>query len=130
MDINDLRRKLKAAAEDMGDKASAIETLESASERDETAIEDAVNRRDDLEVKYTPATQNYFERVKVKLKQEAITFKFDIYPINDRPYRDYRYGSAFIWNYEVFSPELKSVINLERKTPEYFFDQNILPALQ
>ncbi|OIQ32311.1 MAG: phage capsid protein [Alphaproteobacteria bacterium MedPE-SWcel] len=42
MDINDLRRMLKAAADAMGDKAKAIEDLESASDVDAEALAAAV----------------------------------------------------------------------------------------
>lgn len=37
------------------------------------------------------------------------------------PYRDYRYGAPFIYNYEALIPDLKDFIDLSRKTPEYFY---------
>ena len=37
-------------------------------------------------------------------------------------YRDFRYGASFVWDYAPIAPNLKKVINLERKTPEYFFE--------
>jgi hypothetical protein len=36
-------------------------------------------------------------------------------------YRDFRYGSSFIWNYEAIEPDLEQDINLTRKTPDYFY---------
>ncbi|MCP4914278.1 MAG: hypothetical protein GY909_14290 [Oligoflexia bacterium] len=36
-------------------------------------------------------------------------------------YRDFRYGASFIWDYKGLSPEYKSQVNLNRKTPEYFY---------
>ncbi len=36
-------------------------------------------------------------------------------------YRDFRYGASFVWDYEGFGPELPSSINLDTKTPEYFY---------
>ena len=36
-------------------------------------------------------------------------------------YRDFRYGAPFIWDYSPVSPEIKRVINLKSKTPDYFF---------
>jgi hypothetical protein len=37
-------------------------------------------------------------------------------------YRDFRYGASFVWDYAPIAPKLKKVINLERKTPEYFYE--------
>lgn len=39
----------------------------------------------------------------------------------EKEYRDFRYGSSFIWNYEPIAPKLKNQIQLNRKTAEYFF---------
>ncbi len=36
-------------------------------------------------------------------------------------YRDFRYGAAFVWDYEPILPTLKAIIDLENKTPEYFY---------
>jgi hypothetical protein len=41
--------------------------------------------------------------------------------IINKKYRDFRYGASAIWDYEPLSPKLKKLINLERKTPEYFY---------
>lgn len=38
-----------------------------------------------------------------------------------KPYRDFRYGASFFWNYDAFSPELKSQIDIRNKTPELFY---------
>ena len=37
------------------------------------------------------------------------------------PYRDFRYGASFIWDYEALKPTLKKVVDLSRKTPEFFY---------
>ena len=39
----------------------------------------------------------------------------------DSNFRDFRYGASFIWDYAPLAPTLKQVINLESKTPEYFY---------
>ncbi len=39
----------------------------------------------------------------------------------DSPYRDFRYGASFIWDYSPLAPKLKKIINLDSKTPEYFY---------
>lgn len=37
------------------------------------------------------------------------------------PYRDFRYGASFLWDYKPLQPSLKKVVNLSRKTPEFFY---------
>jgi tetratricopeptide (TPR) repeat protein len=39
----------------------------------------------------------------------------------DKPFRDYRYGSAFIWDYPGLSPVFKLPIDIVNKTPEFFY---------
>ncbi|MBT3235212.1 MAG: hypothetical protein HN353_04620 [Bdellovibrionales bacterium] len=36
-------------------------------------------------------------------------------------YRDFRYGAPIIWDYPAYRPHLETLINLKRKTPEYFY---------
>lgn len=43
--------------------------------------------------------------------------------------RDFRYGSAFIWDYDALIPHLEKTINLSVKAPDYFYkvkDRSIL----
>ena len=45
-----------------------------------------------------------------------------------KEYRDFRYGAALIWDYPAIAPKIEQKINIERKTPEYFYpveDRNI-----
>lgn len=35
--------------------------------------------------------------------------------------RDFRYGASFVWDYEPMAPRPPDVINLDRKTAEYFY---------
>lgn len=37
------------------------------------------------------------------------------------PYRDFRYGNSFIWDYEALAPTLEMDINLSRKTPDFLY---------
>lgn len=37
------------------------------------------------------------------------------------PYRSFRYGAAFIWDYPAMVPEFKKYIDIKNKTPEYFY---------
>ncbi|MGZ3786878.1 MAG: tetratricopeptide repeat protein [Bacteriovorax sp.] len=48
-----------------------------------------------------------------ELQQEEIDSK--------KPYRDFRYGATFIWDYDAIAPAYKEVVNLKTKIPEVFF---------
>lgn len=39
-----------------------------------------------------------------------------------KAYRDFRYGAAFIWDYDAFIPPLERDVNLAAKGPDYFYD--------
>jgi TolA-binding protein len=38
-----------------------------------------------------------------------------------KPYRDFRYGATFIWDYDPIAPAYKEVVNIQTKIPEIFF---------
>jgi hypothetical protein len=38
-----------------------------------------------------------------------------------KPYRDFRYGATFLWDYDPIVPAFKGVVNLETKIPENFY---------
>lgn len=38
-----------------------------------------------------------------------------------KPYRDFRYGATFIWDYDPIAPAYKEVVNLKTKIPEVFY---------
>lgn len=38
-----------------------------------------------------------------------------------KPFRDFRYGATFIWDYDPIAPAYKQVVNLKTKIPEIFF---------
>ncbi|MBI2522152.1 MAG: hypothetical protein HYV97_17165 [Bdellovibrio sp.] len=41
--------------------------------------------------------------------------------IEEKTYRDFRYGAAFFWDYGPLAPKFDYGINLERKGPEHFY---------
>ncbi len=56
-----------------------------------------------------------------KMKEKAAkTTQVEALDLNKGAYRDFRYGASFIWNYKPFLPRLSNIVNLERKTPEFF----------
>jgi hypothetical protein len=38
-----------------------------------------------------------------------------------KPYRDFRYGATFVWDYDPIAPAYKEVVNLKTKIPEIFY---------
>jgi len=81
--------------------------------------------------KKTPAVKKIIHKVenKIPLKKNVIRDKSStqkkevgsIQVTQDRKYRDFRYGSAFIWDYPAYSPKLDKIIDLKNKTPEHFY---------
>ncbi len=83
----------------------------------------------------SPADETVKEKKLAKIPKKKIQKKKDLkkvlvktssaptdsigYDIKD--YRDFRYGAAFVWNYEPILPEIKSHIDLGRKTVEHFY---------
>jgi len=59
--------------------------------------------------------------VSKKKKRKTKAKPKKISSVVDKDYRDFRYGSSFIWDYKGLSPEYKSFVNIKRKTPEYFY---------
>lgn len=41
--------------------------------------------------------------------------------VRNPDYRDFRYGASFVWDYAGYGPELPKTLNLDTKTPEYFY---------
>lgn len=39
-------------------------------------------------------------------------------------FRDFRYGGAFMWDYEPLAPTMAPYVNVSRKTPEFFYPIN------
>lgn len=58
-------------------------------------------------------------KAKIPLKREE-RVRDEIF-FGDDKYRDFRYGASFIWDYDPLSPKLKKIVNIARKTPEYFY---------
>lgn len=40
----------------------------------------------------------------------------------DKGFRDFRYGAAFVWDYPAFIPPLEKDINISIKTPDYLYE--------
>lgn len=66
-----------------------------------------------------------------KLDKEIGSLNPDTIPASaeSKAYRDFRYGAAFVWDYDAFIPPLESEINLAVKGPDYFYEIDDRPFL-
>ncbi len=55
--------------------------------------------------------------VKNDIKEESGGMQF----VANENFRDFRYGSSFLWDYDAYSPDFVKTINLASKTPEFFY---------
>ncbi|MBC7539026.1 MAG: tetratricopeptide repeat protein [Bacteriovorax sp.] len=56
-------------------------------------------------------------KVVVKSDKEILAEEVE----SKKPYRDFRYGATFIWDYDPIAPAYKEVVNLKTKIPEIFY---------
>jgi TolA-binding protein len=56
-------------------------------------------------------------KVVVKSDKEILAEEIE----SKKPYRDFRYGATFIWDYDPIAPAYKEVVNLKTKIPEIFY---------
>lgn len=77
------------------------------------------NRKASLKTK--SASSNKGKKASIKKIAEKKSQKIFDFNVNKRAFRDYRYGAALIWNYDLISPQLPKIIQLDRKTAEYFY---------
>lgn len=56
---------------------------------------------------------------KKKVEKPKVVKK--VAPKKNPGYRDFRYGAAFIWDYESFGPDLPETFDIRTKTPEHFY---------
>ena len=68
--------------------------------------------------KKTVLTRNLKKKVD---KPSALSSELIIGNKQSQGYRDFRYGSAFVWNYKAFIPPLAKDINVKIKTPDFLY---------
>jgi tetratricopeptide (TPR) repeat protein len=63
------------------------------------------------------------ERKIASIEKKKVNYpkKFLKPKVPDGNYRDFRYGAAFVWNYPPLITPPLNLINLESKTPDYFY---------
>lgn len=72
-----------------------------------------------VEVSSQPKAKKKKSLAKKEKKQEVAVKARPEPP--ERSHLDFRYGAAFIWDYEPLLPELQTTVTLDTKTPEYFY---------
>ncbi len=77
----------------------------------EQAVEKVINEKE--------LTSFIVDPNKAKEKSEKDIEKEEV--DSKKPYRDFRYGATFIWDYDPIAPAYKPVINLKTKIPEMFY---------
>lgn len=73
-----------------------------------------------LQVKEDKILSNFIvdpNKVVVKSEKEILANETE----SKKPYRDFRYGATFIWDYDPIAPVYKEVVNLKIKIPEIFY---------
>lgn len=58
---------------------------------------------------------------KYRKKKKSLKPKKALLTRKTNPYRDFRYGASFVWDFPPLMPELPKEINLDRKTPEFLY---------
>lgn len=89
-------------------------------------INETLKARKNVEVSQNKKSQVKVTKKKLKKKVAKAPVKkkesFAKRPeVPKRSHLDFRYGAAFIWDYDPLLPELTSPITLDTKTPEYFY---------
>lgn len=103
------------------DKVSSISSAESpANTQAQNQIEVPMNQADLTDKTVTKSAAPIKELPKAEKK--VITPVETAKKAKEVPdFRDFRYGGAFIWDYSALIPEYNKSLNLERKTPEFYF---------
>ena len=64
--------------------------------------------------------------VKRKKQESAGAFKvidpMQVEAKRNQGFRDFRYGAAFVWDYEALIPPLRDDLNLSKKAPDYLYE--------
>lgn len=86
-----------------------------------TPLAESDIQQDEVSVKDAKVTPIKKVRNKKQVKQSKSKAKTSHKTSQKESIRDFRYGSPFVWDYKPLAPNPPSVINLTRKTAEYFF---------
>ncbi len=66
----------------------------------------------------TPKPVKKINKKKVVKKEEPKVVKAKL---KEKDYRDFRYGASFVWDYPPLMPALDKIIDVQSKTPEFFY---------
>ncbi len=97
------------------EKAHFIDLWEDKVETKSSAVATSIQTPKKRTLKTVPKTVKRSKVVSIKPKKSVQKV------VKPESHRDYRYGAPFIWNYEPSVPRLERLVDLRRKTPEFFF---------
>ncbi|WP_044557647.1 tetratricopeptide repeat protein [Halobacteriovorax marinus] len=110
-------------------KSESVELFSFYKDRDKKLVVDFWTEEDSKPAPVANVSKPVAKPVKKAAKKKVVAAKpaknvivqKSVNPKMNSPYRDFRYGASFIWDYSPLAPTLKKIINLDRKTPEYFY---------
>lgn len=80
-------------------------------------VEASIKKQDEKKIVEKVALPTITEKKEILLKEN-----YKEYPRKQKneTHRDFRYGGPFVWDYEPLSPDPKIIVDVIRKTPEFF----------
>lgn len=110
-------------------KDPAVEFFTFYRDREQKHVVDFwIEKNDKLTDKIAPIKKN---RVSLKknlrkippvLKRKKVAKKAKVIKKKEEKFKDFRYGASFIWNYLPLIPKSAPQLNIERKTPEFYYE--------
>ncbi|MCB9060058.1 MAG: hypothetical protein H6622_00880 [Halobacteriovoraceae bacterium] len=87
-------------------------------EKKVSKVEASIKKQDEKKIVEKVALPTITEKKEILLKEN-----YKEYPRKQKneTHRDFRYGGPFVWDYEPLSPDPKIIVDVIRKTPEFFY---------
>jgi len=104
---------------------------EKVSEKTEAKIEKKFQMTEVLAVKPVSRKKDELKEVVKEVEEEKrLAQQAVINPHLNEGYRDFRYGASMLWDYSAILPPPPGLVNLEVKTPEYFYPVKDLESMK
>jgi tetratricopeptide (TPR) repeat protein len=112
--INSDVKKELAKRKEAGNKKNKVTARKRTQKKALKSVEKIVEKKNKVQVNLNLkkiSKDNQITDLKNKISVENI----------NQNYRDFRYGASFVWNYEPELPALETIIDLDNKSPDYFY---------
>ncbi len=106
---------IKKTAPKIGSKERKISNISSATPEEEKVDVGLVNKVNEDKV----LSSLVFDPKKLNILSEEEMAK--VAEDSKKPYRDFRYGTTLIWDYNPIIPAYKGIVNTKTKIPEHFY---------